>query len=135
MDGNLAEIETIELNDHLDGCAECCNFEAEILQYSSELQSLPEVNLNTNSVSKVTKTNLITKLWNLKFSIPLPAAAAVIILLGGLFIYQDLNRTHEIPQSLHQPAEEKVESIMLVRMEPQSAYPVEINNSTQEEIR
>ena len=135
LDGNLAEIEIAELNNHLDGCAECRDFEAGILQYSSDMKSLPEVNLMIDSVSKVTNTNLITKLWNLKISIPLPAAAAVIILLGGFFIYQDLNMPHEIPQSLHQPAEEKVESIMLVRMEPQSAYPVEINNSTQEEIQ
>ncbi|KAA3633209.1 MAG: hypothetical protein DWP97_09665 [Calditrichaeota bacterium] len=115
-DDNMLEHLDKPVTQHMKTCKDCAEFLSFMQHINTGIRSLPE-DLTKQKESK------LSRIWNLKISIPLPAAAVLALILLGFIYYQ--NDQSQIRPEINKKNQQIAE---FVKFEPKSA--VLIDNST-----
>ena len=113
-----------ELQSHLHSCADCKEFQVDLQNQSIQLQNLPNIDFQNEQEETILK-----KIWKTKISIPLPAAAAVFVIVTGLYWLNGSIEQVE-PQIIEvEKQQTEYQNVQFVKFSPQSAVLVESNDN------
>ncbi len=114
-----ADINSVEeLKIHVTDCSGCTEFYQILLKQSTQLQKLPTIDFE---VEEKTNQNIFRKIWQTKISIPLPAAAAVLVFLIGSF-WLTGNHNQAEPQIIEvEQKQTDYQNVQFVKFSPQPA--------------
>lgn len=124
LDDDLTEEQADEVEKHLIDCVACRAFQRISKNQAVLTRQLPMVDCSDNDgkVNDLSKPAYLKQFWSARLSVPLPVAAAVLLLVLGISGW-GLMKSGGSPTSsppLHRGMTQ-IEQIQIMRFEPQSA--------------
>ena len=129
LDRPLSEVEVQELENTMPALPELAEFKTELIKQATLARSLPE--LSAGAALKLPsarrdRNGIIWSLWNVRFSVPMPVAAILALVVIGSVLFG--TRTRPVPEKppvMRQAV--SIEYIQVERMKPVKAVLVEQN--------
>lgn len=127
IDGAIDPNQLTELKEHEKNCSDCAEFRAMIVRQGKLLEKLPSRILNAPLVGREPKAvSWLQNIWSAKITIPMPAAAIIVLMMISFLIYSNGFNPQEDYNKL--ASDDSSLLIETVIMQPQSAILVTNNN-------